>query len=74
MVTRYSVRYPYEGMFPMKCVMRNQTPDMVDDTKGATFPMSVINTKPPMMDSWEENEHQEDDHMEPIRLFLKDKV
>ncbi|XP_011144837.1 serine/threonine-protein phosphatase 4 regulatory subunit 1 isoform X2 [Harpegnathos saltator] len=54
----FSVRYPYEGMFPMKSVMRNQTPDMDDNAKGASFHMSVINTKSPVAESWEGNEHQ----------------
>lgn len=78
MVCFYSIKYLYEGIFPMKCALRSHTLDMEDHNSNDNSNSSVITQKPILEEEEEEDDEDDEDesqedHISTVRAY-KSKV
>ncbi|KAK9309338.1 hypothetical protein QLX08_000963 [Tetragonisca angustula] len=68
---RFSIRYLYEGIFPMKCAVRSHTLDAEDHNSEDNSDPSVI-TQKPILEEEEEDEDDEDESQEDHISTMRD--
>ncbi|CAD1477497.1 unnamed protein product, partial [Heterotrigona itama] len=70
---RFSIRYLYEGIFPMKCAVRSHTLDAEDHNSKDNSNSSVITQKPILEEEDDEEDEFQEDHISTMRAY-KSKV